>query len=227
MSLTVSTVPAPHLVNLIKTAGVSLEKHGLTGQQAAVYLVLDHSGSMEPYYRSGDVQRLAEQALGLSANLDDDGTVPMLMFGSDAGYVVDLDLTDYAGTVENHHRWTHWGSTNYADAMRTVVAHYTTTGATAPALVIFQTDGEPDSRRDAEHILRESSGLPIFWAFVGFGGRVSFLEQLDTLANRVVDNASFFHASNPRAVSDAELYDGITSEFAQWLPAARRVGVIS
>ncbi|WP_282203912.1 VWA domain-containing protein [Kitasatospora fiedleri] len=226
MSLFTRPAPAPAIVSLIKAAGVSLEKHGLTGQKAAVYLVLDHSGSMSPYYASGDVQRLAEQALGLSANLDDDGTVPMVMFGSSAGPVVDLDLTDYAGVVERQHQRTPWGSTNYASAMRAVVAHYQQSGATTPALAIFQTDGEPDSRAAAEAVLREASALPIFWAFVGFGGRVSFLEQLDTLSGRVVDNASFFHAPNPRTVSDAALYDGITAEYAQWLPAARRAGVI-
>lgn len=76
--------PAAGLINLTKKAAVSLQKAGLTGQRAAVYLVLDHSGSMTGFYRGGDVQRLAEQALGLSANLDDDGSVPVVYFGSQA-----------------------------------------------------------------------------------------------------------------------------------------------
>ncbi len=224
---TPTTVPASDIVSLVKAAGVSLEKHGLTGQRAAVYLVLDHSGSMAPYYASGDVQRLAEQALGLSANVDDDGTVPLVMFGSDAGPVVDLDLTDYAGTVERQHQRTRWGSTNYVAAMDAVVRHYEASGADVPALVIFQTDGDPDSPDDTSWALLRASSKPIFWAFVGFGGHVSFLEQLDTMAGRVVDNASSFHAATPRTVSDAALYDGITGEYARWLPAARRAGVLA
>jgi hypothetical protein len=68
--------------------------------------------------------------------------------------------------------------------------------------------------------------LPIFWAFVGFGGRVDFLEKLDGLRRRAVDNASFFHAANPHAVTDAQLYDGITAEFAGWLTAARAAGIL-
>ncbi len=39
---------APALVSLYKSAGVSLTKHGLSGQRAAVYLVVDYSGSMKP-----------------------------------------------------------------------------------------------------------------------------------------------------------------------------------
>lgn len=68
---------APGLVSLYKTAAVSLAKHQVGGRRAAVYLVLDRSGSMRPYYRDGSVQHLAEQVLALAANLDDDGVVPV------------------------------------------------------------------------------------------------------------------------------------------------------
>jgi hypothetical protein len=47
---------APALVSLYKTAAVSLQKHGLHGQRAAVYLVVDYSGSMREYYKDGSVQ---------------------------------------------------------------------------------------------------------------------------------------------------------------------------
>ncbi|MEU6610116.1 VWA domain-containing protein [Streptomyces shenzhenensis] len=90
----------------------------------------------------------------------------------------------------------------------------------------FQTDGEPDNRRAAEKLLKRASKLPVFWAFVGFGGRVSFLERLDGLRGRKVENAGFFHAATPRTVTDTGLHDGITSQFAQWLTAARAAGIL-
>ncbi|MFD5697498.1 VWA domain-containing protein [Streptomyces lasiicapitis] len=217
---------APGLISLAKTAAVSLEKRGLDGQRAAVQLVLDHSGSMRPFYADGSVQRLAEQALGLSVNLDDDGSVPLIFFGSQAEQHEDVRLDNYTGLIDRAHQRIRWGSTNYVAAMNAAVSEYRDSGATDPALVIFQTDGGPDDRVGAERVLRHASSLPIFWAFVGFGGRVDFLEKLDDLRGRAVDNASFFHAADPHLVSDAELYDGITAEFAAWLTAARTAGVI-
>jgi len=217
---------APGLVSLAKTAAVSLEKTGLVGHKAAVYLVLDHSGSMHPYYASGDVQRLAEQTLGLSVNLDDDGTVPMIYFGSRAEEARDVQVTGYAGIVDRTHTSVPWGSTDYAAAMQQVFEEHRLVGWDQPALVVFQTDGEPDSRSAAERLLQEASSYPIFWAFVGFGSNIGFLEKLDDLRGRMVDNASFFHARDPQRVSDAELYDGITSQYADWLAAARGAGVL-
>lgn len=217
---------APALVSLAKTAAASLDKQCLAGQRAAVQLVLDHSASMRPYYANGSVQRLAEQALGLSVNLDDDGSVPLIYFGSRAEQYDDVRLNNYAGVIDRTHSLVQWGSTDYVAGMQAAITEYEESGATDPALVIFQTDGEPNDRRAAERMLREASALPIFFAFVGFGGRVAFLERLDDLRRRTVDNASFFHAANPHAVTDAALYDGITGEFAQWLTAARAAGIL-
>src|ERR1044072_3144333 len=109
------------LVSRTKAAAVSLDKQGLTGQRAAVYLVLDHSGSMGGFYRDGSVQRLAEQALGLSANLDDDGTVPLIYFGTDAERPIEVSLTGYAGIIDRTHTAVRWGTTDYAAAMRAVI----------------------------------------------------------------------------------------------------------
>ncbi|MBK3631598.1 VWA domain-containing protein [Streptomyces sp. MBT97] len=227
INLTKIEQQAPGLVSLAKTAAVSLQKTGLTDQRAAVQLVLDHSGSMERFYRSGDVQHLAEQALGLSTNLDDDGAVPLIYFGSYADQHEDIRLENYAGIIQRTHPQVHWGSTDYVAAMKAAIAEHQNAFTTEPGLIIFQTDGEPDDRWAAERLLKKASKLPIFWAFIGFGDRVSFLEKLDDLRGRKVDNAAFFHAANPHTVTDEQLYDGITSQFAQWLTAARAAGILT
>jgi hypothetical protein len=231
MPLDLSKVP-PGLVDLSKKASVSLAKQGLATQRAAVYLVLDHSGSMTGYYANGSVQKLAEQALGLSANLDDDGTVPLVYFHYSAEPAVDVSLSGYAGVVDRTSAGVAWGTTDYVAAMHAVTDHYSKSGATDPALVIFQTDGSPNDRPATERALKDVSGSPLFWSFVGFGYKrnMAFLQKLDTLrvgiGGRKVDNASFFHAEDPQRVSDEELYDGITHEFAGWLAAARSKGIV-
>lgn len=226
ISMTKVQEQAPGLVSLAKTAAVSLEKSGLAGQRAAVQLVLDHSGSMQGFYANGSVQRLAEQALGLSVNVDDDGSVPVIYFGSYVEQYDDVRLDNYLGLIDRTHPRVHWGSTDCVAAMNAAIQEYRTSGATDPALVIFQTDGEPNDRKAVERLLREASTLPIFWAFVGFGNNIQFLEKLDDLRRRAVDNASFFHAAVPHAVTDEQLYDGITREFAGWLTAARAAGIL-
>jgi hypothetical protein len=227
---------APGLVSLYKAAQISLEKGGLAGQRAAVYLVLDRSGSMKDYYNDGTVEHLAEQALGLSAHLDDDGVVPVVFFSTEVHGVAEVALNDYQGRIRAlHESYGHMGKTSYHLAMQAVIDHYTASGSTAPALVIFQTDGGPVSRPAAEQLLCSAARLPLFWQFVGYGNpdskQFDFLRKLDDLpvpARRIVDNAGFFHVGpDPRSVPDEVLYQSLTAEFPQWLRAARAAGVLT
>ncbi|ONK12633.1 VWA domain-containing protein [Streptomyces sp. MP131-18] len=231
----VRAVAGEGLVPAYEAARVSLEKSGLGGQRAAVYLVLDRSGSMRPYYRDGSVQRLAEQVLALSAHLDDDGVVPLVFFSTGVDGVADLSLGDYRGRIETlHASLGHMGRTNYHVAMQAVLDHHAATGAGQPALVVFQTDGGPTSRSAAEQLLCSSARLPVFWQFIGFGDpddkQFAFLHKLDDLpvpARRPVDNAGFFPAgTTPGAWPDGQLYDRLTAEFPHWLTAARTAGIL-
>ncbi|MEV6534346.1 MULTISPECIES: vWA domain-containing protein [Streptomyces] len=226
---------APALVSLYKTAGVSLARHGLGGQRAAVYLVVDYSGSMKPYYLDGSVQALADRVLGLSAHLDDDGTVAVVFFSTDIDAVTDIALEDHQGRVERIVAGLgHMGRTSYHLAMDAVIDHYLDSGSEDPALVVFQTDGGPVDKPAAERYLCKAAKLPLFWQFIGFGDpdskQFDFLRRLDELAvpqKRAVDNAGFFHAgSDPLELGDEELYDRIVGEFPQWLVAARARGIV-
>ena len=226
---------APALVSLYKSAGVSLRKHGLDGQRAAVYLVVDYSGSMKPYYKDGSVQALADRVLGLSAHLDDDGTVPVVFFSTDVDAVTDIALADHTGRIDRIVAGLgHMGKTSYHLAMDAVIDHYLDSGSKEPALVVFQTDGGPINKLAAERYVCKAAKLPMFWQFVGFGDAKSkqfeFLRKLDELAvpqKRAVDNAGFFHAgSDPLKMSDTELYDRLVGEFPQWLSTARERGIV-
>ncbi|MFF1836898.1 vWA domain-containing protein [Streptomyces sp. NPDC058231] len=227
---------APALVSLYRSAGASLHKHRLSGERAAVYLVLDYSGSMKEYYEDGSVQALADRVLGLSAHFDDDGRVPVVFFSTDIDAVTDIALDNHRGRVDEIVAGLgHMGRTSYHLAMDAVIDHYIDSGSTAPALVVFQTDGGPVSKPAAERYLCKAAKLPLFWQFIGFGDRRSsqfdFLRKLDELAvpaQRPVDNAGFFHAGpDPRQVPDSELYDRLVAEFPLWLAAARAEGIVA
>jgi uncharacterized protein YegL len=227
---------APSLISLAKTAAVSLEKKGLDGHRAAVYLVLDHSGSMQPHYNNGNVQKLTNQALGLSVNVDTDGTVPVVYFGDDTHPAFNVSLGDYAGAVQQTHVHVPWGYTNYAAAIYDVADLHAKVGSGAPGLVIFQTDGDPytrdgDAKKAAEKALKDVSNQSLFFSFVGFGDELHFLRKLDNLrvgfGGRKVDNASLFETGrDPSLVTDEELYDGIMHEYPKWLQDAQRAGIL-
>ncbi|MFH8987423.1 VWA domain-containing protein [Streptomyces sp. NPDC017940] len=226
---------APGLVSLYKTAGRWVRAHGLEGERAAVYLVVDRSGSMRPYFRDGSVQALADRVLGLAAHFDDDGVVPAVFFSTDVDAVADIALARHHGRIEEIVAGLgHMGRTCYHLAMDAVIDHYLDSGSQAPALVVFQTDGGPLSRTAAERYLCKAARLPLFWQFIGFGDpsceQFDYLRGLDELSvpeRRVVDNAGFFPAGeDPFALSDDELYDRLVGEFPRWLAAAREHGIV-
>lgn len=214
------------MVDLRKDASASLRKHGVEGKGVKVYLALDYSGSMAPWYSNGGVQYLTEQVLALSAELDDDGDVEVWFFDSTVDKPQTVSLADYAGWVNSHKPKRRMGLTNYADTIKAIAKFHRKNGGGLPGLVVFQSDGSPytgygDARGDAVKALREVSGDDLFFAFVGFGTRqtVDFLFQLDKISGRVRDNASAYVSEDYSRVSEPELYDGVLGEFiGEWLP---------
>lgn len=225
-----NAAPANDLIDLKKKAGIVLEKKNMASTKAAVYLVIDHSGSMSGFYRNHTVQDFVEKVLAVATNLDDDGTVPVVLFDTHAHEPFIVNVNNFNGSVDAMIKKAgHMGTTNYADAMRKIIELHG--DSTEPALVIFQTDGSPDSRRDAEQVLCEAANLPIFWQFVGFGNdSFDFLQKLDDLPvpqKRVIDNADFFPAGNdPKNMPTEELYDKLLNEFPGWLAQAKAQGIV-
>ena len=96
-----------------------------------------------------------------------------------------------------------------------------------PVYVIFLSDGGISQTQEIQKILIESSKYPIFWQFVGIGGKMyGILEQLDTMSGRYVDNANFFALDDLHDISDAELYDRMLKEFPLWLKEIKKLGMI-
>jgi stress response protein SCP2/Mg-chelatase subunit ChlD len=231
---------ASALVSLVKQAGVSLEKRGLGEHTARVALCIDISASMSGLFRRGAVQRLAERVLALAMRFDDDGAVDVFLFGRDAHVAPPMTLdnsADYLLRALKAHPLE--GATFYGKAMREVREHYFGSSAArtaplrerVPVYVMFLTDGEPNDRKDAEEQVRASAYEPLFWQFLGIGRRFPFLEKLDDLKGRYLDNADFFAIGedellgrNP--VPDEQLFDRLMQEYPGWLPQARTKGLL-
>lgn len=239
---------APQLVSLVKSAGVSLAKVGLEQHRARVCLVLDISGSMSTLYRKGLVQAFAERILALGCRFDDDGEIDVFLFGRNVHHVAPMGLSNFRGYVgQLIERHPLEGDTRYGAAMQAVRSHYFPDArggerrqpckAALPVYVMFVTDGSTSDQPLTERQLRWASREPIFWQFMGIGkGKKSkskrllnfadsdfpFLEKLDELDGRLIDNADFFAVASPDEHSDAQLYDLLMTEYPDWLKQAKR-----
>ena len=219
---------APELVSLVKPLVFELKKKNLETTVARVGLVLDISGSMVPRFKNGTVQSIVNKTLPLAVQFDDDGELDFWFYGTTARKMDSVNLKNYTTAVPED--WKHLmldlgGRNNEPIVMRMVVDEYKDTKI--PAYVLFITDGGVNQKREIQNIITEASHLPIFWQFVGVGGKnYGILEKLDTMTGRYVDNAGFFALDDFKKVSNEELYARLLEEFPSWLEEIKRKGMI-
>lgn len=243
---------APHLVSLVKKVGVSLDKAGLAQHRARVALCLDISGSMHKLYSSGKVAEFTNRILALAARFDDDGELDVFLFGEDAHQPPPMQLSNSQGYIQRiTQHYPLEGGTDYGKAIAMIRHHYYPRSSAAqkkpqkdcmPVYVMFLTDGQTANESMTERQIVEASYEPIFWQFMGIGKSnkstkksfwqqltatdFSFLEKLDTMDNRFIDNANFFSVETPDQESDEGLYDLLLGEYKDWIPKARKLGLL-
>jgi stress response protein SCP2 len=119
--------------------------------------------------------------------------------------------------------------------------------AVRPVYVMFVTDGATADESETKQQLQWSSYEPIFWQFMAIGksqqdvrskgvrgwlaksaaSDFSFLEQLDEMGDRYLDNADFFSIEDPEHITDEKLYDLLTAEYPHWVKSARLQNLLS
>lgn len=226
---------APELIVAATIAQAAIGASPLNGQLSKVALCLDYSGSMSREYARGAMQRLAEKVLALGTQLDDDGAIDLFVFDSSAAYLGEVSIANFRGAVADLTRSRRMGSTDYAGAFDLVTKHYggkkslfgKQKAADLPTLVLFLTDGVPDDPRKAITALTSASTSPIFWQFLSIGGSpIPFLEKLDDLDGRYIDNADYKPVGDVDRLTDAMLFHLLLDEYPEWVAEMRRRGRI-
>ncbi|WP_413164053.1 VWA domain-containing protein [Capilliphycus salinus ALCB114379] len=143
------------------------------------------------------------------------------------------------------------GGTYYGKAIKMIRNFYFPEGkgisrnqpltANEPVYVMFVTDGATMDEAETKEQIQWSSFEPIFWQFMaigksrkdvkgeGFFGWLSkafasdftFLEELDNMSGRYIDNADFFSLEDPESIGDQQLYDLLMTEYPGWVKLAK------
>lgn len=238
--------------SLVKTLDLRKEKvldlkkkKGLQGQKAAVILVLDYSYSMQPLYNNGKVQELVERILPLGLAFDDNGEVDFYLFHSGSIKVPEnITMENVFGYINKRVIGKYeMGGTNYAPVINNVIDQFFPRSGGRffglgkpkrkegtiedPVYVIFITDGENGDENATEDAIRQASKHGIFFQFIGIGDQqFYFLQKLDDLRGRNIDNANFFTVPDLARKSDDELYELMLNEFPSFITEARQLKLI-
>lgn len=195
-----------------------------------VVLALDISFSMSIMLRNGIVQTFVEKILEFSKKNHCD-EIDVFPFHDEAfNHNVKISSATIKNFVSKEIVSKYFlGECYYEPIMKKIATKYPNAGkSTPPLLVVFLTDGDCFDKANAEYMIKELSSKGVFWQFVAFGdkkGSFSFLNKLDDMSGRTVDNADFFYVENLGKLNYTQLEGNMLNEFPSWLQQTKSKGI--
>ncbi|HHP7240661.1 MAG TPA: VWA domain-containing protein [Cyclobacteriaceae bacterium] len=236
-------------------AEVAIKEYNLVKNSCQVILCLDVSESMVPYLESGKAQEFAERFLALGHLLDIDKQLDIFLFAEKAHFLGAMDMSNVRNLInESIDIYKLGDHSNYPEIIRLIRAHYfkrdiaqkEVFSSDYPVFVLFVTNGETINIKETVEQIVESSYEPCFWQFITLGVTAkemgkgfwawlkkpfaedySFLQKLDLMKNRFVDNAGYTNVTNPSDLTDSEFYELIMDEYPYWLKQAQSNGLLN
>jgi hypothetical protein len=195
--------------------------------KSRVAVVLDYSYSMSALYSTGFVQKLLERMMPLGIRFDDNSAIDVFLFHDKAYELGEVTLENFTGYVNRDVTKKYsMGGTCYSPVVNMINKKYTEEKGDV-AYVIFITDGDCSDKENSEKAIKNASENGIFWQFVGIGrANFGFLEKLDDMPGRKIDNANFFQVKDLDKMSDENLYEKMMDEYPQYLIEAKQKGII-
>ena len=226
---------APRLISLAKTATVCLTKHNLQSARAKVVFVVGASGSLADAFTNGNVQAMLERAAVLAMQLEGVDNMEMWGFANKHRKYpnVTLDnLEGYVAGIRNSDRIDESEvlpglgySNNEPPILEEIIKTFQ--HSDLPVYVVFITEGNISRTRSIKDAISRSSHYPIFWKFVGLGGRdYGIFAELESLTDRRINNSHFFAVDDFSTLSDERLYDLLLEAFKDWTQAAKQERIL-
>lgn len=200
--------------------------------KAQVIVALDLSYSMSMVLKNGTLEDTFNRLLPLAMQFDDDGQIDVFPFNDKAhNNEKTFNFGNNKTYLKQEILFRHYlGEAFYTPVIQKISQKYSNAGKSSPpAYVIFITDGDCQDQSQAEAALRQSESTGIFWQFIGIGenlSRFGFLNNLDNMSGRNIDNVNFLHIADINKISDIDLYKGLLKEFPQWVEQAKQKGIL-
>ncbi len=226
----------------------------LVENSAEVVLCMDVSEQMEDYLDSGKAQFIANRILAFATHMDIDSHIDLFLFAERAFFIGSMNMQNFEGYIEDAMRkYNLNGHADYVNAVNLIRTTYLKNAKRdgkmacreTPVYVYFISNGETDEPEELAREIGDASYEPIFWQFMTMGTTredlqkglwgfllrpfvddYSFLELIDDMKDRFIDNADFFNVNDPKSLSDAEFYKLMMSEFPHWLKQAKEKGLV-
>lgn len=193
-----------------------------------VAAVLDYSGSMNRLYSSKEVHRIFDRLIPIALQFDSNKEIDLFAFHDsprDCGTVnIDNFQTAIKDKIED--KMSFGGYDYYAPTIRLLTKKYSSEKGD-PVFVMFLLDGGCMDEPEAKKAIIEASEHGIFFQFIGIGrAKFKFLEELDNLEGRKIDNANFFAIEDLSTMSDKALYSKLMSEYPDYITKAKQLNII-
>lgn len=230
-----------------KTLAIVLVKNNLDGKIFRVILLIDSSGSMGMLFHeegSGGwlsratgtakpsiVQRSLERMVPIADLFDDNHEMEVIFFADEPVMSKSVNIGNVEGYIRrniNDKDAAGYGNEEQY-AMQMVIDFVNANPSEYPTVVLAWSDGGIYRTTEIEELLVSSSGMPIFWMWLGLGTDASYavLERLDKIEGGVVDNAGFIPIDDIEQMSDEDLYSKIMVFIAKWYNEAKTAGIIA
>lgn len=197
--------------------GVDLNNH-----KARVCVAIDYSGSMRSMYKGGMVQSALTRLMPVALMFDDNCELDVWIFDTGFYRMESMTLDNFDTYVDDIilSKNLRMGATSYSPVLKDIMGYYFVENkeTNVPTFVIFITDGSNNDKKATNEIIKASSYQNVFIQFVGIGKeQFEYLEKLDDLKGRPVDNTGFIKITDLELIKDEDLYHKLLEQYPDWL----------